>query len=203
METADWFRVGTTETHCDPAVAAARAAFTRGHALLSRPGIDLDLLGRLSAAAGAVEFASNEVEHLGHRWIEQPHRLGAGIELALARRSLLDWLEQVTGCGPLTHIEGRVVQTQAGGRDGLDWHSDTHDRAQLGLTLHLADCGYEGGAFEVRDTVSHAQTFEHSQARAGDVVVFDIDRHCQHRVAPIVSGTPRLVFTGWFMNGRL
>ena len=133
---AAWFTVGTVETHCAPDLALARARFGAEHALLARPGIDLALLGRFAAVGEGLAFVSNPVEELGHRWIEAPHRLGAAIELALSRRVLLDWLEGVTGCGRISHIEGRVVETRVGGQngqtDGLVWHSDTFDRALLG-----------------------------------------------------------------------
>ena len=201
------FTVGVTDTLCSPDLAAARAEFARDHALLARPGIDPALLARFAAVGAALAFVSNPVEQLGHRWIEAPHRLGAGIELALSRRALLDWLEAVTGCGAISHIEGRVVETRVGGDDGpgdgLVWHSDTFDRALLGLTLHLGDAAYAGGGFELRDTASKAETFRHSGARAGDVVVFDIDPRCQHRVLPVLSGAPRRVFTGWFVSARI
>lgn len=197
------FTVGVTETHCAPDLASAQARFAAEHALLARPGIDLALLARFAGAAEGLAFAANPVPDLGHRWIEAPHRLGAAIELALSRRPLLDWLAAVTGCDQISHIEGRVVETRLGGSDGLTWHSDTFDRALLGLTLHLADCDYEGGAFEVRDSVSRRQTFRHVGARAGDVVVFDIDPRCQHRVMPVTSGAARRVFTGWFVSARV
>lgn len=197
------FTIGLTETRCAAPVAAARGRFGAEHALLSRPGIEAGLLGGLRAAAGAAGFVSDPVVDLGHRWIERPHKVGAAIEVALARRPLLDWLEAVTGCGAISHIEGRLVETRPGGSDGLTWHSDTFERALLGLTLHLDDCAYEGGAFELRDAVSRAQTFRHAAARAGDVVVFDIDPRCQHRVMPVTGGAPRRVFTGWFVSARV
>lgn len=201
------FCVGVTETRCTPDLATARARFQRNHALLARPGIDPALRARFAAVGAEAAFVSNPVEQLGHRWIEAPHRLGAAIELALSRRALLDWLAAVTGCGAISHIEGRVVETRVGGMDepgdGLVWHSDTFDRALLGLTLHLGDAAYTGGGFELRDTASKAETFRHAEARAGDVVVFDIDPRCQHRVLPVLSGAPRRVFTGWFVSAPI
>ena len=196
------FTIGPTQTLCAAPAAEARAAFVRSGALLSRPGIDAGLLGGLQRAAASAGFVSDPVVDLGHRWIERPHKVGAAVEVALARRPLLDWLEAVTGCGAITHLEGRLVQTRAGGEDGLVWHADTADRMVLGLTLHLFDCAYEGGEFDIRDARSKLPTFHHAQARGGDVVVFDIDTRFEHRVAPVLSGQPRTVFTGWFVNGR-
>ncbi len=203
MTTPEYFSIGMVNTACAPDPGPAREQFAQQHALLARPGIERALVERFGQAAAALTFISDPVEDLGHRWIEKPHRLGAAIELALSRRPLLDWLEVVTGCGAISHIEGRVVETRPGGEDGLTWHTDTFDRALLGLTLHLADCTYEGGAFELREAENSVTTFVHDAAQAGDITVFDIDPRYHHRVLPVTGGTARRVFTGWFVSERI
>jgi len=197
-----YFCVGRAETHIADAIPRARALFVEHHALLCRPGLTPELLAMLSASCDRAYFRPQEVKGVGHRHVESPSIVGGAIQLALDRKELKAWLEAVTGCGPLSHIEGRVVQTRAGGQDHLNWHRDTHDNISLGMTIHLTDCCYDDGAFELREVGRHENSFRHDKPKAGDIVLFDIDRRLEHRVCPVASGEPRLVFTGWFVRRK-
>jgi hypothetical protein len=197
-----YFCVGRTATRIADAMPRARARFAERHALLCRPGLDTELLAMLAAFCARARFRPQEVEGLGHRHVETPPIAGGAIQLALNRKELKDWLMAVTGCGPLSHIEGRVVQTRAGGLDHLDWHKDTHENMRLGMTIHLTDCRYDGGAFELREIGAHKLSFRHDEPKAGDIVLFDIDGRLEHRVCPVASGEPRLVFVGWFFRAK-
>jgi hypothetical protein len=139
---------------------------------------------------------------VGHRHVETPPIVGTAIQLALNRCELRDWLIAVTDCGAISHVEGRLVQTRSGGKDHLDWHRDTHSNMRLGMTIHLADRRYEGGEFELRERGASNLLFRHADGRAGDVVLCDIDDRLEHRVCPVVSDEPRMVFTGWFLGPK-
>lgn len=197
-----YFSVGRTATRVASAIPRARASFAERHALLCRPGLDPELLAMLSVVCARARFSPRPVEGLGHRHVETPALAGAAIQLALNRKELKDWLSSVTGCGSLSHIEGRVVQSRAGGQDHLDWHKDSDANIGLGLTIHLTDCRYVGGAFELRQAGARELSFRHDQPKGGDIVLFDIDRRLEHRVCPVASGEPRLVFTGWFFKAK-
>ena len=197
-----YFSIGRTTTRVADLIAKARAVFAAEHALLCRPGLDADLLALLAGFGARARFRPQTVEGVGHRLVETPPHAGAAIQLGLNRQELRDWLTAVADCGPLSHIEGRVVQTRPGGLDRLDWHRDTHANMRLGVTIHLADRCYEGGAFELRERGAPDLTFRHADPRAGDVVLFDIGDRFEHRVCPVAAGEPRLVFTGWFMAAQ-
>jgi hypothetical protein len=197
-----YFSVGRTAIRIADAIPRARDRFAERHALLCRSGLDPELQAMLSAFCARARFRPQEVKELGHRFVELPAVAGAAIQLALNRKELKDWLASVTGCCSLSHIEGRVVQSRAGGQDHLDWHRDTHENIGLGMTIHLTDCRYEGGAFELREAGARELSFRHDQPKAGDIVLFDIDQRLEHRVCLIASGEPRLVFTGWFLKEK-
>ena len=107
----------------------------------------------------------------------------------------------MTGCTADGRIEGRLVETRPGGEDQLSWHRDTmpNARYEFGITLHLRPCQYEGGAFEMRDRKSKQLLFRHDRAEPGDLLIFEVDARSEHRVMPVETGQPRLVFTGWFI----
>jgi hypothetical protein len=197
-----YFTIGRTQTRIADPISKARAKFATQRALVCRPGVDKELLAMLTGASVRAAFRPQPVEGIGHRYVETPPLVGNAIQLALNRRELMDWLVAVTDCGPISHIEGRLVQTRPDGEDGLDWHRDTHANMVLGMAVHLADCACEGGAFELRERGASKLLFRHADAQAGDVAIFDIDNRFEHRVCRVVSGGPRTVFTGWFMAAK-
>jgi hypothetical protein len=196
-----YFVIGNTNTQIIADPEQAKPAYANQRALLCRNVIDPDLLTRLAKASAKASFVSDTVENLGHRWIERPSMVGAAIKLVLNRPKLHEWLKTVTACTAKGSFEGRLVETRPGGGDQLNWHRDTmpNARYEFGLTLHLRPCVYNGGAFEMRDSASKTPLFEHVRADAGDLLVFEVNPRSGHRVTPVDSGEPRLVFTGWFI----
>lgn len=198
----NFFVVGKTDTQILTDAKQLRPAYANQRALLCREAMAPELLNQLANAATKADFISDPVEHLGHRWVERPSMIGAAIELVLNRPMLLDWFKTVTGCTAWGSIEGRLVETRAGGEDHLSWHRDTvaHMRYEFGITLHLRPCHYDGGAFEMRDSHSKQPLFRHYPADPGDLLIFEVDHRSEHRVTRVESGEPRLVFTGWFIS---
>jgi 2OG-Fe(II) oxygenase superfamily len=198
---AHFFVIGKTETRIIADSKQLKPAYANQRALLCQNAISSELLSQLVGAAAKAHFTSDQVAHLGHRWIEKPSIVGAAIQLVLNRAALLDWLKAVTGCNASGGIEGRLVETRPGGIDQLSWHRDTvpNARYEFGVTLHLRPCQYEGGAFEMRDSKSKQPLFRHYPADPGDLLIFEVDHRSEHRVMPVESGEPRLVFTGWFI----
>jgi hypothetical protein len=197
---SDFFRIGKRETAVRAEKAEAVSLFSTQRALVCSGALDPQLLDQLAAACNRVAFVPEVIKDLGHRWIERPSIVGAAVEVAVNRPVFHTWLAEVSGCGPGIKLEGRLVETRAGGVDGLDWHDDRMPGAKLGMTLHLRDCAYQGGAFELRDKTTKDVLFRHAEARAGDMVIFDVSDRYEHRVMGVESGEPRLVFTGWFFN---
>lgn len=196
-----FFVVGKTGTQIFKDARHIKPAYANQRALLCRNAIEPELLSQLANAAAKAHFVSDPVEHLGHRWIERPSVIGAAIQLVLNRPAMLEWLKAVTGCTATGAIEGRLVESRPGGKDQLSWHRDTmpNVRYEFGITLHLRPCQYEGGAFEMRDSKSKQPLFRHYPADPGDLLIFEVDHRSEHRVLPVESGEPRLVFTGWFI----
>jgi 2OG-Fe(II) oxygenase superfamily len=197
----NFFCLGRTETHIGENGEVARSLFQKQRALLCRGGIDASLLALLNSFCARASFVPQQTE-VGHRTIEAGPVTGSAVQLILNRAPFKKWLEAITGCAPLAGIEGRIVKTLPGGVDHLDWHRDTMPKIELGMTLHLVDCAYEGGGFELRKFKSKRETFRHEKPLAGDVVLFDIKPDLEHRVLPISHGDARLVFTGWFVTAN-
>jgi 2OG-Fe(II) oxygenase superfamily len=196
------FTIGKTATVVTAEVDASRARFGVQRALLARPGVAPELLSAIDALAARSRFVPQPVVELGHRHVEQPEIAGTAVKLALMRPTFLRWVEAVTGCGAIDRIDGRLVETRPGGEDQLDWHRDTIIDTALGITIHLGDQAYDGGAFELRDVDTSDMRFRHAGAQRGDVLLFDVDHRYEHRVMPVTSGAARRVFTGWFIRAH-
>jgi hypothetical protein len=195
----NYFCLGRTQTRLGENTKTAKSLFQQQRALLCRGGIDAPLLAMINNYCARASFVPQQTE-VGHRTIEAGSAIGNAVQLILNRSPFKKWLEEITGCAPLAGIEGRIVKTLPGGVDHLDWHRDTVPKIELGMTLHLVDCAYEGGGFELRKFKSKRELFRHEKPLAGDVVLFDIMPDLEHRVLPISQGEARLVFTGWFVN---
>jgi 2OG-Fe(II) oxygenase superfamily len=195
------FQIGQNATRFADAERVPHPRFARDRALLCRAGIEPSLLGRLIQACDHASFVSKTFSDIGHRWTESPPLIATAISIALNRPDFMRWLMNATICGQIDHVSGHLAQSRAGGQDQLDWHNDTHANYRLGVTVHLSDCKYGGGIFELRDFGSKEILFSHSDPRPGDVVLFSIDPWSEHRVTAVEHGGPRLVYSGWFMAG--
>jgi hypothetical protein len=195
--------VGFERTNLLAAPDDSADLFRRQRAIVC-PGFFQDaLLSKLIERCRTGEFCPDAAGGLGSREVESPQRVGGAINILLQRAPLLRWIERATECGPLATVAGRVVQTLANGSDRLYWHDDREDTGRrLGITINLSDAPYDGGVFEMRikrrDRIEWA--FRHETP--GTALIFDIRPNLEHRLLPLVSGGPRRVYTGWFMQDR-
>ncbi len=185
-----------------PDVAHARAAFARSRALVLPDVLEPGLLRSVMAACDRASFASDHVEHLGHREVERPPLAGTALLLALRRPQLFRWLEAISGCAPITGVEGRIVRTRARAGDELAWHDDLNGPVprRLGITIGLGEAPYTGGLFEMRSHPDGQTLIEFKHDSPGTALVFEVSTRCEHRVHPLLSGGPRRLFTGWFVG---
>ena len=177
-------------------------AFREQRSLLCRDIFTPELLASLVASCRRTQFREDDVKGLGTREVEAPQRVGAAMNLMLSRAPFLRWVEAATDCGSVGHVEGRLVQTRANGRDRLDWHDDLDngDR-RLGITICLSDAPVEGGCFELRDKKTKELLNSHVHQQCGTALIFGIGPDVEHRLTPITAGGPRRVFSGWFFRG--
>ena len=202
MRASAAFAVGAFRTALLVSPESVAGEFAKHRAIACEGAMDPDLLASLMRLCREGNFESDEVEGLGHREIENPQRAGRTISHVLKRAELIGWIEQVTGCGPLCTVEGRVVRAQANNHDQLLWHDDLDNaRRRLAITINLSEHHYEGGLFELREKRTHALLVSHLHLEPGGALIFDVGYDIEHRVLPVTSGGPRCVYTGWFFKG--
>ena len=189
------FRVGLAKTGVFGNVAEARQQFLRFRGVYIQEAIEAGFLATLQQICELGPFVSSQTEP-GHRETELPQRAGRALNLALNRPVLLRLLEEIAACGPLSSIEGCIVQTFPRSGDELIWHDDLHERdRRLAITINLGNA-FEGGVFELRRKKGE-MLMQHRYTTAGSALIFDVNPRLEHRVLPLLSGGPRRVYTGW------
>jgi hypothetical protein len=205
LNSRPYFAVGKSSTWIGTDDQEARAGFASHCGFVCKQGLAIPFLEIIQVLCARAQFIPDPAYDVGNsafgaRSIESPALAGSAISLALGRHDFLQWLSAITGCGPLSRAEGRVVRTEVEAGGWLDWHGDSDHGRRLGITIHLADCNYTGGAFELRQQGDTALLFSHAEAAMGDTAIFALAPDLVHRVLPLQSGGPRLVYTGWFFG---
>ena len=199
----DYFRVGTASTCIAGDLAEARATFARWKALHVTSFFEPELLALVLRLCAGAEFGPDQPSP-GFREVElSPQRAGQLVNLALRRPELPRWLAQVTGCGALRSVEGRIAQTLDRPGDQLLWHDDFQpgtDGRRLAIVIHLSTEAYTGGEFQIRYKTGE-RLLQHRHASVGSAMIFRVANTLEHRVLPLRSGGPRRVFAGWACEG--
>lgn len=181
----------------DPAISTAVAeAFDRYQGAVFSQVIEPDLLELLLGLARSARFDAVATADFGDRGIARDERTALPMCMALARSNLLDWLQQVTGCEPISTVEGVLARMQPG--DILEWHRDLlFGVRRLAVVINLSEAPFEGGRFEMRRRGSMEPLFAYDHVVPGSVMIFRLGADLQHRVTPVTAGGPRLAFAGW------
>lgn len=181
----------------DPSVAnAVRQAFDRNQGAVFTGVIEPGLLDIFLWLARSANFEAVSTADFGDRGIDGRERTAVPMCMALARSNLLSWLEKVTGCEPITTVEGVLARMQRG--DILDWHRDAfHGVRRLAVVINLSEMPFEGGRFEMRRPETKETLFSYDHTVPGSVMIFRLGRDLQHRVTPVTAGGPRVAFSGW------
>ena len=167
---------------------------------LMLPGIlEEKLLARLCSIGEEACFAPYDLGSIGQEQVETKHQVSRSLNFLLSRPALLRRLESLTGCGPLASIGGNLGRISVGTGEHLGWHDDMNEPSRkIAISICLSEVPYEGGEFELRAKKATTR-FAHQHRTPGDAVIFRIDAGLEHRVKPVLSGGPRLVYSGWFI----
>lgn len=192
-------RIGTKDTTilADAATnaAIADAIATQGGAVF-HDVLAPDLLASLMEVAGKAPFRQVDLQEFGLRGNDLSVPSSLPFCLALGRPVFMHWLEQVTGCDPVAHIEGHLVQMLAG--NNLGWHRDAGlGIRRLAMVINLTTEPYEGGRFELRRKSTQEPMFAYHAGALGSLAVFRLGLDLQHQVTTVTAGGPRISFTGW------
>ena len=114
---------------------------------------------------------------------------------------LFEVIRTISGCDPITYVDGRVYAFHSGSNHHDSWHSDASGGRQVGISINLSEREFEGGVFELRHAASDAVEWSIANTGPGDAILFRIDGDLFHRVTAVIGAAPRIVYAGWFQSG--
>src|SRR5262245_22953931 len=125
-------------------------------------------------------------------------KLCAELSFLLNDRSVLDLVEQLTGCRVASF---RGVVYRIGRERGYDvWHDDVLQHRKIALSINLTRGLFSGGVLQLREKASQRILHEYANTGLGDAVLFRIAPEFEHKVSEILGDVPRTAFAGWFMS---
>lgn len=195
------FRIGQQGVKITASPDRWRARFAEVPALSLQGTFDPAFLCRLIERAAKADFVEDPVEHVGHRAIEEPQRIGKALSLLFHSPDMLAWLEQATGIAPIKAIAGRLAEMRMNSSDQLGWHDDRQDTTrQLAIIVDLSERAYGGGQFQLRRKGDTEPLLKFDHPAPGSIMIFAVAPELEHRVLAVSSGGPRRVYAGWFLS---
>jgi hypothetical protein len=182
----------------DADVAVLRADFQARRCALVRSWIEPRLLPRIQALTAAAVFVER-----AHGTISTELCMERNVCLGLLNflandPAVLRFVEQVTGCGPLTAFVGRVYRLRADRAHHDSWHADLGAGHAVGMSVNLGAEPFEGGVFEIRRAGTAARLDAIANLGPGDAILFSIGDDLEHRVTPMRGSVAKTAFAGWF-----
>ena len=159
------------------------------------------LLQSFIGLAARADFREVDSGPLGVRTTDMSVSLALPFCVALARRPFMRWLEAISGCPPVDHIEGHLAQMLPG--NAVGWHRDTGSGTRrLAMVINLTTAPVEGARFELRRKADREPMLAYHASAPGSLAIFRTDGELQHRVSRLLSGGPRRSFSAWARGPR-
>jgi hypothetical protein len=109
-------------------------------------------------------------------------------------------IEQITGCDPIGHFNGRVYRMHPDSDHYDQWHTDAGRGRMIAMSVNLGTEVYEGGVLQIRERSSKRMVHEVWNDGIGDAIIFRVAPHLEHRVSNIEGSVPRTAYAGWFVR---
>ena len=109
-------------------------------------------------------------------------------------------IEQITGCDPIGHFDGRVYRMHPNSDHYDQWHTDAAGDRMIAMSVNLGTEVYEGGVLQIRERPSKRMIHEVWNDGIGDAIIFRVAPHLEHRVSNIEGSVPRTAYAGWFVR---
>lgn len=133
--------------------------------------------------------------------IAEPTSLNVKWHIFLNQPKVLDLLSQIVGHKVSQFEGGRFVIMEK--KHFLKWHIDkSNPNRIIGISINLSFKEFEGGKLQLRKVGEEIPFSEKTFNSRGDALIFTsmIDPTIEHRVSPLMEGSERIIFTGWYVQ---
>jgi len=177
-----------------------RAQFDRLHCFRLPAFLDADLLSFIQRRLERVEFAERVHDKVGLELCLTGDVTLALLYLVTNDSKLFDLVRQLTGCGRIGCLVGRIYRMIPGTAHYDSWHSDRIGHRMIGLSVNLSAKIFAGGAFQLRDSGSKEILYEIANTGPGDAILFRIADGLEHQITAMEGTVPKTAFAGWFKS---
>jgi len=135
----------------------------------------------------------------------------SALVLLLNNAQLFKIIEQITGCGHIGCLRGRIYRIVPGADHHAEddhyqtpyeiltgWHTDLNGTRLLALSINLNTEPYQGGGLSIREAKTRRVLSEVTNPGFSDAVLFRIDERLEHRVSDVEGTVAKIAFSGWF-----
>lgn len=126
---------------------------------------------------------------------------GVFLWMLFSDRRLHEFVEVVTGEGPVGSVTGGVFRMIPGAPHRLDWHQDlkhAQGRRFAAMTVNLSPKPVRGGLLQLRLKPRRRPLGEVAYTRAGDAVLFRLRGDIEHRSTELGGTREKTIYSGWF-----
>lgn len=179
-----------------------KGRFSERHCILLPQLLDSEILNHLLAQISASNFEERDDSGIARESWLPGSPVVAALGFLLNAPEFVRFLEEVTGCRPVTFIGGRVYRFNPGGAHGDGWHNDIMppQKRLLAISINLSPEPFEGGELVIRRRESKEVVSEIANTGLGNAVIFRVDERLEHRVSPLRGTRARTAFAGWFFD---
>jgi hypothetical protein len=186
-------------------VSEAELSELRSHYALRNvvrlPGfLDPELVARVQRRLRGCEFVSfHTTNGIDRRETPKNPATRGFLWLMFNDRRLFDFVEAVTGAGPIDATTGGIYRQRSIARHKLAWHRDLDfGRRVASMTVNLSPRPFRGGVLQFRTTTGHRPLGEVTYGGAGDAVLFRVGEDIQHRSTRVEGAQPKTIYSCWF-----
>ena len=172
--------------------------FDKNHGLLLPKFIGSSLLRKIQEQINNYKFIKRE--NYGQEGYMMNNTIRGLLYFLLNDKKLFKILEQLTGYGPIGHIEGRIYRFTPGYGHHDRWHDDITGHRLFTISINLSTEVYEGGVLQIRDRNSKKVLTKLPNTGFGDAIIFRIDKKIEHKLTNVRGTASKTAFAGWFSS---
>lgn len=182
-----------------------RQQFAQQHCIRLQGLFDPDLIAEILDQIDSAQFGEMYHAYLGTDFTMDFGPTQALLHYLVTDERFVRAIERVSGLesGELVRFGGRVYRMQKD-RDSDRWHKDIYqvEKRLVGLSMSLNRRPVQGGRLRMRRTGWWKPFLEADELAAGDVLVFRVSWHLEHRVGVVSGDDRRTQLVGWYCPNR-
>lgn len=190
---------GITATEQD--IASCRAEYQRSSMLVLPSLLGKPICSAITEAIGKASWS--HFAHVDHGDIGTEEVCDSELALSLlcfviCEPKFIAMIREITGDDAITWFRGRIFRMNPSLGHYDSWHDDVNGQRRIGMSVCLDSVPCQGGGFQLRKCATQELLGQVEKRSLGDATLFRIGDDLEHRVLPVMEGSIRVAYAGWF-----